>query len=153
MLLGGIAGALFGVLHRAPPRRLFRDGDHRLRPGVLLHRLPVELAHRRRRRLARLLPRSRSISDFLASTSVEQRTLSTISCWSVFALAVAVQALILRSPFGRTMLAIRENERRARFLGMPVERHIWMAFTLSCFFMGFAGASTRCSTISPIRGA
>jgi branched-chain amino acid transport system permease protein len=57
-----------------------------------------------------------------------------------FALVVAVMGFILRSPFGRTMLAIRENERRARFLGIPVERHIWIAFTLSCFFMGFAGA-------------
>jgi branched-chain amino acid transport system permease protein len=57
-----------------------------------------------------------------------------------FALIAAVMAFILRSPFGRTMIAIRENERRARFLGIPVERHIWIAFTLSCFFMGFAGA-------------
>jgi branched-chain amino acid transport system permease protein len=57
-----------------------------------------------------------------------------------FALVTAVMALILRSPFGRTMVAIRENERRARFLGIPVERHIWLAFTLSCFFIGVAGA-------------
>jgi branched-chain amino acid transport system permease protein len=57
-----------------------------------------------------------------------------------FALIAAVMAFILHSPFGRTMIAIRENERRARFLGIPVERHIWIAFTLSCFFMGFAGA-------------
>jgi branched-chain amino acid transport system permease protein len=57
-----------------------------------------------------------------------------------FALAAGVMGFILRSPFGRTMIAIRENERRARFLGIPVERHIWIAFTLSCFFMGFAGA-------------
>ena len=57
-----------------------------------------------------------------------------------FALAVGVMAFILRSPFGRTMIAIRENERRARFLGIPVDRHIWIAFSLSCFFMGFAGA-------------
>ena len=57
-----------------------------------------------------------------------------------FAVAVAVMAFILRSPFGRTMIAIRENERRARVLGIPVELHIWIAFTLSCFFMGFAGA-------------
>jgi len=57
-----------------------------------------------------------------------------------FALAVGVMGFILRSPFGRTMIAIRENERRSRFLGIPVERHIWIAFTLSCFFMGFAGA-------------
>ena len=57
-----------------------------------------------------------------------------------FALAVGAMAFVLRSPFGRTMIAIRENERRARFLGIPVERHIWIAFTLSCFFMGLAGA-------------
>jgi branched-chain amino acid transport system permease protein len=56
------------------------------------------------------------------------------------ALAVGLMGFILRSPFGRTMIAIRENERRARFLGIPVDRHIWIAFTLSCFFMGFAGA-------------
>ena len=56
------------------------------------------------------------------------------------ALAVAAMGFILRSPFGRTMIAIRENERRARFLGIPVDRHIWIVFTLSCFFMGFAGA-------------
>jgi branched-chain amino acid transport system permease protein len=56
------------------------------------------------------------------------------------ALAIAAMGFILRSPFGRTMIAIRENERRARFLGIPVDRHIWIAFTLSCFFMAFAGA-------------
>ncbi|HTR83781.1 MAG TPA: branched-chain amino acid ABC transporter permease [Reyranella sp.] len=58
----------------------------------------------------------------------------------VFGLAVGLQALVLRSPFGRTMLAIRENERRARFLGLPVERHIWLAFSISCFFAGLAGS-------------
>jgi branched-chain amino acid transport system permease protein len=57
-----------------------------------------------------------------------------------FALVTAAMAFVLESPFGRTMLAIRENERRARFLGIPVERHIWIAFTLSCFFVAFAGA-------------
>jgi branched-chain amino acid transport system permease protein len=57
-----------------------------------------------------------------------------------FTLAVAVMGFILGSPFGRTMIAIRENERRARFLGIPVERHIWIAFTLSCLFMAFAGS-------------
>jgi branched-chain amino acid transport system permease protein len=57
-----------------------------------------------------------------------------------FACTVAVMKLILRSPFGHTMIAIRENERRARFLGIPIERHIWIAFTLSCFFMSLAGS-------------
>ena len=58
----------------------------------------------------------------------------------VFGLAVGLQALLLRSPFGRTMLAIRENERRARFLGIPIERHIWLSFSISCFFTALAGS-------------
>ncbi len=57
-----------------------------------------------------------------------------------FALAVAVMAALLRSPFGRTLLAIRENERRARFLGIPVERHIWLSWVTSCLFVSLAGA-------------
>ncbi len=58
---------------------------------------------------------------------------------AIFAAAVALMGLILRSPFGRTLIAIRENERRARFLGIPVERHIWLSFSLSCFFTALAG--------------
>lgn len=57
-----------------------------------------------------------------------------------FALSAAAMAFILKSPFGRTLLAIRENERRARFLGIPVERHIWISFVISCFFVSLAGA-------------
>ena len=57
-----------------------------------------------------------------------------------FAAAAAWMANLLHSPFGRTLLAIRENERRARFLGIPVEQHIWMSFVTSCFFVSLAGA-------------
>jgi branched-chain amino acid transport system permease protein len=58
---------------------------------------------------------------------------------AVFAVAVGAMGLLLRSPFGRTLIAIRENERRARFLGIPVERHIWLSFSISCFFTALAG--------------
>jgi len=58
----------------------------------------------------------------------------------VFAVAVALQGLLLASPFGRTLMAIRENERRARFLGIPIERHIWLSFTISCCFTALAGS-------------
>jgi len=57
-----------------------------------------------------------------------------------FAIAVTLMWLLLRSPFGRTLLAIRENERRARFLGVPVERDIWLSFVISCCFVSLAGA-------------
>jgi branched-chain amino acid transport system permease protein len=58
----------------------------------------------------------------------------------IFAIAVGVMAWLLRSPFGRTLLAIRENERRARFLGVPVDQHIWMSWVISCCFVSLAGA-------------
>src|ERR1700742_1014539 len=58
----------------------------------------------------------------------------------VFAIAVGVMAWLLRSPFGRTLIAIRENERRARFLGIPVDQHIWISWVISCAFVSVAGA-------------
>jgi branched-chain amino acid transport system permease protein len=57
----------------------------------------------------------------------------------LFAVALAVMAFILASPFGRTLIAIRENERRARFLGIPVDFHIWMSWVISCGFVSLAG--------------
>jgi branched-chain amino acid transport system permease protein len=58
----------------------------------------------------------------------------------VFAICVAAMAALLASPFGRTLTAIRENERRARFLGIPIETHIWLSFVISCLFVSVAGA-------------
>jgi len=58
---------------------------------------------------------------------------------ALFAISVGAMAVLLRAPFGRTLLAIRENERRARFLGIPVEQHIWLSFVISCFFVSLAG--------------
>jgi branched-chain amino acid transport system permease protein len=59
---------------------------------------------------------------------------------ALFAVAVTIMAALLRSPFGRTLVAIRENERRARFLGIPIEQHIWLSFVISCLFVALAGA-------------
>jgi branched-chain amino acid transport system permease protein len=55
------------------------------------------------------------------------------------AVSAVAMALLLRSPFGRTLLAIRENERRAWFLGIPVDRHIWLSFVISGGFASLAG--------------
>ena len=57
----------------------------------------------------------------------------------LFLLSAACMGVLLRSPFGRTLLAIRENEKRARFLGIPVERHLWLSFVISCAFASLAG--------------
>ena len=65
-------------------------------------------------------------------------------CLAAFAIVVALMGLILQSPFGHSLVAIRENERRARFLGIPVDLHIWIAFVLSCVFVACAGALYAC---------
>ncbi len=59
---------------------------------------------------------------------------------AIFGICVAIMAILLNSPFGRTLAAIRENERRARFLGIPIERHIWLSFVISCLFVSVAGS-------------
>jgi branched-chain amino acid transport system ATP-binding protein len=47
---------------------------------------------------------------------------------------------LVRSPFGHVLMAIRENELRARFQGYPVERYKLVVFVISAVVTGFAGA-------------
>ncbi|WP_363464008.1 branched-chain amino acid ABC transporter permease [Halogeometricum borinquense] len=46
---------------------------------------------------------------------------------------------IVHSPFGRVLIAIRENEERARAIGYDTFRYKLGAFALSAFFAGVAG--------------
>lgn len=58
----------------------------------------------------------------------------------IFAICTALMGALLRSPLGRTMIAMRENPQRARFLGIPIEQHVWIAFIISAFFTAVAGS-------------
>ncbi len=63
--------------------------------------------------------------------------------WVVAALVFAVAFLVwrvVRSPFGAVLVAIRENEVRARFLGYPVRRYKLVAFVLSALVTAVGGA-------------
>jgi branched-chain amino acid transport system permease protein len=53
---------------------------------------------------------------------------------------VAVSYNLLHSTHGRAMLAIREDEIAAEALGVPTTRYKVMAFVVSAFFAGVAGA-------------
>lgn len=57
----------------------------------------------------------------------------------VFCVCVAVMWLIVHSPFGKTLQAIRDNETRARFLGVRIWRYRLLAFVVSGIFTGLAG--------------
>ena len=60
---------------------------------------------------------------------------------SVIGLAVVYLLLrVIRSPFGHTMVAIRENEQRATFQGYDTARYKLAMFVLSAAVTGLAGA-------------
>jgi len=59
---------------------------------------------------------------------------------AVALLAYLAMQRILHSPFGRVMIAVRENEARARAVGYDTFRYKLMAFAISGFFAGVAGA-------------
>jgi branched-chain amino acid transport system permease protein len=56
-----------------------------------------------------------------------------------FALAIGLLALVVRSPFGRALVGIRESERRMEVLGYDVWRYKYVAFVLAGLFAGLAG--------------
>lgn len=57
----------------------------------------------------------------------------------VVSLCVAFLWLIVNSPFGWTLRAIRENANRAAFTSIDVVKHRYLAFVISSFFCGVAG--------------
>ena len=57
----------------------------------------------------------------------------------VFAVAVVVMRVLLASPLGHTWVAIRENRRRALFLGLRTDLYVWAAFAISGTLTALAG--------------
>jgi branched-chain amino acid transport system permease protein len=55
------------------------------------------------------------------------------------ALAWALLGLLVRSPFGLSLMGIRESESRMRALGYNVWLHKYLAFVIAGAFAGFAG--------------
>lgn len=53
--------------------------------------------------------------------------------------ALVAMGVAMRSPFGATLQAIRENRERTGFLGVKVKRYELAAFTLGGAFAGYAG--------------
>lgn len=57
----------------------------------------------------------------------------------IFLLCVGLMWVIVNSPFGKALQAIRDNETRAEFVGVQVRRYRWFAFFVSGVFTGLAG--------------
>jgi branched-chain amino acid transport system permease protein len=70
-----------------------------------------------------------------STTEVSYYMIGLVALISYF----AMQRMI-HSPFGRVMIAVRENEERARAVGYDTFRYKLVAFAVSGFFAGVAGA-------------
>jgi len=59
---------------------------------------------------------------------------------ALFVAALLAFRTIVRSPFGRTLIAIRQNEPRVRYLGLNTDRFIFVALLISATMAGLSGA-------------
>lgn len=59
---------------------------------------------------------------------------------ALFAAVMLVVWQILRSPMGHAFVATRENTTRLRFLGVAVDKQVWVAFAISAFITALAGS-------------
>ena len=57
----------------------------------------------------------------------------------LFCVSTVLMWVIVHSPFGKALQAIRDNEIRAQFLGIQISRYRWLAFLISGSFTGLAG--------------
>ncbi len=57
----------------------------------------------------------------------------------ILTLCLIAMYLILKSPFGRTLQAIRDNPQRCEAIGVNVRRHQLTAIVIATFFAGIAG--------------
>lgn len=58
----------------------------------------------------------------------------------IVCLSLGLMWMIVKSPFGKTLQALRENPERTEFIGIFVRRYQLAAFVLSGFFLGVAGS-------------
>lgn len=58
----------------------------------------------------------------------------------IFIVCTILIWIIVHSPFGRTLQAIRYNETRAKCIGYNTVFYKWISFTISCAFSGLAGS-------------
>ncbi|HLT02224.1 MAG TPA: branched-chain amino acid ABC transporter permease, partial [Geminicoccaceae bacterium] len=77
--------------------------------------------------------------DVLGVNLGDQANFYVLVALLVFFAAVLIWRVV-RSPFGHVLIAIRENEERARFVGYPVRHYKLVAFVLSTTALGLAGA-------------
>src|SRR5580658_2699624 len=81
----------------------------------------------------------KDILGFNVQAETTRNALFSISCAAIM-LAFLICRALITSKFGKVLIAIRDAEARARFLGYRVESYKLFVFTLSACMAGVAGA-------------
>ena len=76
-----------------------------------------------------------------AGVDLTTDTARYITALILFAICCLALARLVKTPFGKTLVAIRENEERARMLGYDTKVHKLKAIIISGMVAGVAGAS------------
>ena len=71
--------------------------------------------------------------------------------FAIFIICLFLMWRLVNSPFGETLIAIRENNERAEFVGINVKLYQWLSFVISGAFAGIAGAllSVQAFNVAP----
>lgn len=85
-----------------------------------------------------VIPQSKRVLAGVDLSNADNRYFAALI---LFAVALLIVGWIVCSGFGKTLVAIRENEERARMLGYNVQRHKWFAVIVSGVLSGAAGAA------------
>ncbi len=126
MLTLAFGQMLWGYAYQAP-REVLGGSDGLIGVG----RPPLDLVQNLDQGLwllAGLSPRGVAVRDFYNLTLV------------VAVVVLVILLLLVRSPFGRTLEGIRENEHRMRAFGVPTFRYRLAAFVVAGALAGLAGA-------------
>ncbi|MYF86919.1 MAG: branched-chain amino acid ABC transporter permease [Rhodospirillaceae bacterium] len=84
-----------------------------------------------------VMPAMLEIGEF--ELSLTDQTVQYFFILAVVAAAYFVKFLIVRSPFGMALMAVRENDVRASLIGLNVYFLRWSAFVIAGAFAGLAG--------------
>ena len=86
------------------------------------------------------IPRPTLVGLDALEISLYERGAFFVLCLVVAVLTFAVLQILARSPFGKTLEGIRENETRMRALGVPTFRYRLAAFVVAAAIAGVAGS-------------
>jgi branched-chain amino acid transport system permease protein len=88
-----------------------------------------------------LPPESRTFEAFGATVDLADLATRYNLAFALFAIVMLGVLALVRSPFGRVLVAIRENEARTVMLGYDVVRQKWIALVVSGTLSAVAGAA------------